>query len=327
MGTARRCGESYGELFAARLAGFYQQEIAATSRSLAYAKACSLAIEKYAPDAASFLQGMARGAKVLSLVELTLLTLHEELEHQSHCTALVATKRATTTARTIVAQNWDWKPARFPWPGLLSLKVRGAPALLAYHYPGLWTSLGINAKGLTLMWTGGGYYPPVAPVVGVPTYVVIAELLRLKSVEEALARLTKVKHAGSFLFFLADATGAAAIVEGIPGRLAVERVATYQCRANHFEDPALVKATLQVLPPKKISNTRIRRRQIGEALALRADDLSPEAARAILTKPPELYRFGAQSMTIDSFVAVCEDRTLSVARGGPRPGAWHTYAV
>lgn len=91
-----------------------------------------------------------------------------EIVHQPHCTALAAAGTATH-GTTIIAQNWDWAPQLYPWAGLLRLALRGSPRVVTYHYPGLWACAGINEHGLALMWTGGGYFPLVPPVVGLPT--------------------------------------------------------------------------------------------------------------------------------------------------------------
>lgn len=175
------------------------------------------------------------------------------------------------------------------------------------------------------MWTGGGYWPPVNSKPGLPTYVVIAELMRCSSVADALRRMESMTHAGCFLFFLADASGDAAIVEGIPGQLAIESVIGVKTRANHYEDSTIVKAVRQRLPPRKESNTKFRKAKIEACVRDLSGRVSLSSLKKILTGDEELYKFSPTSMTIDSFVAVCEERLLCVSRGGSTAGPWRDY--
>jgi isopenicillin-N N-acyltransferase like protein len=324
-GSFREAGASYGKHFYRELAGFMMQEVAPTPARRAYAKRCWEQVRRYAPASAAFMRGMSRGSG-LSVEEVTLLSLHEEIIHQMHCSAIAATGAATQTGHALIAQNWDWKSWRFPWAGLLRLQIKGAPRMLTYHYPGLWASLGVNQHGLSLVWTGGGYWPRLKPKVGIPTYSLIFEILQLKTVDEALKLLEKNQHAGCFLFFLGDAKGNIAVVEGIPGRLQVDRSQDRFSRANHYECPDIVRASRQRLPPKKKSNTRVRGEIISKLL-YKVRQHSVSTMQSVLTSNKEIYGFEKAHMTIDSFVIDCRKKTLFVSRGGHFPGKWRTYRV
>lgn len=334
-GTPRQCGAAYGEEFATLMMGFCRQEVTPTSKRLAYARRCWPHIERSAPTSAAFLRGAAAAAR-LSLDHLTLLALHEEIFHQPHCTAFVTS--GEPEGQTLVGQNWDWAPQLFPWPGLLRLAVTGSPRIASYHYPGLWVCAGVNEAGLALMWTGGGYFPRVKPVVGVPTYVLIAEILRLKSVEEGLAYLGSVKHAGCFIFFLGDATRAAAVVEAVPGKLAVDRSGPALCRANHYTDSHVLAAGKQVKPRRAASTTLQRDERMRNLVNSTNGTLAPAAAQTILTERhgewPWLHQYPAGrdattlgGLTIDSLLALCQDRALLTCRGGWTPGPWQSVAL
>ena len=94
--------------------------------------------------------------------EIHFVTVPEEFVHTKHCTAFAASR----DDRTVVAMNWDWSTHKYPWAGLLKLNMTGSPRMVTYHYPGLWAGAGVNEHGMALMWTGAGYYPPIAPAVG-----------------------------------------------------------------------------------------------------------------------------------------------------------------
>lgn len=335
-GNPEECGAEYGAAFEQAIMGFCKQEVSPSRQRLAYARACWRHVEKSAPSAAAFLRGMAVGAR-LTLEHVTLLALHEEIYHQPHCTAFAATGKATRGRQTIVAQNWDWSPALYPWPGLLRLHLAGHPRTLTYHYPGLWACAGVNENGLALMWTGGGYFPRIPPVAGVPTYAIIAEILLRGSVTEALKYLSKTRHAGCFIIFLGDAGGSTAVVEAIPGKAFVDRSGDVLRRSNHYLCRDVLACAGQTRPDRRKSTTLQRLDRMTELLDQHRGKLTPAVTQRILTDRqgpwPWLNQFPDEKdvqlagMTIDSLFAVCETRTLYACRGGRTPGAWQTQTV
>lgn len=322
-GSHQKAGTQYGKLFSVPLAGFLSQEVPPNPERIKYAQACWQKTLSHAPASAAFMKGIHQGSN-LSQEEVTLLALHEELNHQTHCTAFAATGSATRSGKALIAQNWDWKTWRYPWPGLLRLNIKGAPRLLTYHYPGLWASLGINQHGLSLMWTGGGYFPQVKPIVGVPTYALIYDLLQRKNLGEALDYLENTPHAGCFLFFLGDGQGNIAVVEGVPGKIIIDRSGERLTRANHFECAELVAASKQDIP--KTANTEVRGK-LAEKFLKQTKKNTLASMKKHLTRNPEIHRFSTQHMTIDSFVADCQKKILYVSRGGLKPGPWKAYEV
>lgn len=331
-GTPLAAGVEYGKRLETELMGFCRLGVTPNKQRLRYAKRCWPHVEKSAPTSAAFMRGIARGSG-LSLEHVTLLTLHEEIYHQPHCTAFAATGDATRGGKTIVGQNWDWAPDLFPWAGLLRLCMKGHLNRATYHYPGLWSSAGINEAGLCLMWTGGGYFPQVAPIVGVPTYVLISEILELRTVAEALDYLGNIQQAGSFIFFLGDATGDTAIVEAVPRKRTIERAPQLGCRANHYTSNAVLQSGKQKRPSRATANTLQRAEMMDDLTGKHRGRMTPEIGRKILTDRtgdwPWLHQFpgGRKAhelggMTIDSLLAVCEDRELWTCRGGRNPGPW-----
>ena len=337
-GTPRQCGEEYGRRFEKQIMGFCQQEVKPDKSRLRYAERCWKHIEQNARRSAQFLKGMAAGAH-LSLPHVTLLTLHEEIYHMPHCTAFVATGEATRGGRTINGQNWDWATSLYDWPGLLRMRPKGGRETLTYHFPGLWACAGVNDAGLSLMWTGSGYFPQLKPRVGMPTYVLIAEILAKRTVDEAVDYLKSVRHAGAFIFFLGDARGDAAVVEGMPGPLAVERADRWATRANHYACDELVNCSKQNVPRHKKQTTRPRAARLEELVRQADGNFTVAAARKILTDRdgdwPWLHQFpggGEQAvtlagMTVDSLIAESTDRVLHTCRGGREPGPWQSVSI
>ena len=332
QGTAAECGAAYGAKLTDRILGFAKAELNPTKARLTYAEKCWKHVVRSAPHATDFLEGMSVGSGIPRNI-LTLVTLHEEIVHQPHCTAFAVTGTATRDGNTIIGQNWDWSPALYPWPGLLRLMRDDAPRTVTYHYPGLWACAGVNETGLGLVWTGGGYFPKVEPVVGVPTYVLIDEILLQPNVGAALDWLAGVKHAGCFIFFLGDATGATAIVEAVPGRTKIVRNADSLSRANHYLCKDIAKCGSQKRPNKKKTSTLQRADRMNELRQKYDGQFDGRAAEAILTDRgndwPWVHQYpGGKSahelagMTIDSLYFDCRAKTLHTARGGRDPGPW-----
>ena len=194
---------------------------ASREQMLKFAKRYTPYIEDYSPEVYEEMKGVADGSgKVLE--EVVLISLHEERrifgekELMRHCTVVAATGSATIGGETYIGQTWDESYADF-WEGdkplLLREKGKSGLDVLEYAYPGLLAAAGMNSEGLSITWTS----TPRAPFeIGVPTYVIVAEVLRRKNISEALAAIINVKRAGSFKFTVADRNGEIYIVEATP---------------------------------------------------------------------------------------------------------------
>ena len=326
-GSPQDCGFAYGDSFAPLIFEFSAQEIKPSSSRLKYARNCWQCIEKDAAVSAAFIRGMSE-ATTIDTEHLTLLLLHEEIDQQSqfavpHCTAF-AVRRSAMTDNTIVAENWDWGPNCYYWPGLLKMKMQGSPVTLTYHYPGLWSACGINEHGLSLMWTGG-YNRPVKIAVGIPTYVLIAEILQLQTVNEAIRYLNAVNAAGAFIFLLGDATGDTCVVEVTPEGRITEKSIFPLYRANHFVH--FPDKTCEGWESKSDAQGSIKRYNGLGKILKQTSAMTAGEAKKILTRPPLFFKTDSTSMTIDSLVAVCEDRALWTRRGGSKPGHWQKVYI
>lgn len=331
-GTATKVGEAYGEAFETQIMGFIYQELKPDKKRLAYAARCWKHVQKSAPASARFMKGMARGAK-LSIEHITLLTLHEEIYHEPHCTGFSAAGDATRDGKTYVGMNWDWNTNLHPWAQLLRLDIKGDPRVATYAFPGLWTGAGVNEHGMAFMWTGSGYTPPLHGIVGVPTYVLIAEILRRKTVPAVIRYLQSVTNAGAFIFFIGDASGRIALIEGVPGGIEVVEHSTTLSRANHYECKDTIRCAKQKPTRRKGWTSPRRAERMAEMMTENEGRISVAAAKRILhdrTDPwPYVHQIPSgptehelRVMTIDSLFAVCEDRVLWTSRGGRQPGPW-----
>jgi hypothetical protein len=231
-GKPRERGRRYGEQFKDAIHAFLDREIyrafvqakhPTRDDMLRYAGLCAGQVKTFSPLLHDELEGMAEGSG-LRLEELVLINLHEELWHRGvlpsseHCTA-VAIGPKEGAGDTFVGQTWDWMESVRGLSTLLHWKRPEGPSLLAYAFPGLWVGAGLNAAGVALVWTSAG---KGNPRVGIPSYLLIAQMLYQDSLNAALEEARRAKHAGFFTFVLGDGEGRLANVEGSPDGLAVE---------------------------------------------------------------------------------------------------------
>jgi hypothetical protein len=243
-GRPRERGRQYGKQFKDAIAAFLDKEIVGAfakptqptrDQMYRYAAACAKEVKAFSPTIHDEMEGMAEGSG-LRLEELTLITLHEELWHRGvlpkveHCTAVAVGPTPGNPGDTFIGQTWDWMETVRNTARMLRWRRPEGPDLLAYAYPGLWVGAGMNTAGVSLVWTSAG---KGSPRVGVPSYVLIAEMLYQDSLKGAIHVAKKARHAGYFTFVLADAEGRLANVEGSPKDVAVEESAVRMVRQNY----------------------------------------------------------------------------------------------
>src|SRR5262249_33704457 len=171
--------------------------------------------------------------------ELVLIALHEELYHRGvlpsvdHCTALAAGPPETADGHTYVGQTWDWMTSVYGLSSMLLWQRTEGPSLLAYAYPGLWVGAGLNSAGIALCWTSAASQGIPGPRVGIPSYVLIAQMLYQDTLDGALSEARRAPQAGWFTFVLADGEGRLVNVEGSPKELGHEPGRGHMARGGY----------------------------------------------------------------------------------------------
>jgi isopenicillin-N N-acyltransferase-like protein len=243
-GKPRERGKQYGAKFKDAIADFLDTEIykpfaktdAKRQELLRYAGSCATEVKKYSATLADELEGMAEGSG-RTVEELVLLNLHEEVHYQlplpiEHCTAIAAGPPDTADGDAYVGQTWDWMESVYGKSSVLLWKRPEGESVLAYAYPGLWVGAGLNSAGIALCWTSAGPNAP-APNVGIPSYLLIAQILYADTLKSAIDEARRAKLAGWFTFVLADAKGNLANLEGSPKELVVEEGTGYLSRVGY----------------------------------------------------------------------------------------------
>jgi isopenicillin-N N-acyltransferase-like protein len=279
------------------------------------------------------MDGMAEGSG-LKLDELVLLTLHEEvaghktgqLPPVTHCTALAAAPPDTNNGHTYVGQNWDWGDSTYGLSSLLLWKRPEGPSVLAYSYPGLWVGAGLNSAGLALCWTWGNDMGIAGPRVGIPSYVLIAQMLYQNTLAAALHEAERAHHAGWFAFVLGDANGNLATVEGTPEKLVIQRPRGHTARASYACREILGGASDQPLP------LHPQCQRMFDLLELGKGKLDPPRIKGFfadhestICKHPGFIQAGSPGFTVDSMLFDCTKREAHLSRGPGCSGRWKTF--
>jgi len=198
-------------------------------------------IEDYSPEIAEEIKGIAKGAG-RPYEEIVMLNMLEELiwpqgSERGHfrCTTFAATGRATESGEVYLGQTWDTDIETFEncKAQLIAVKRPSGPNFLTYTYPGVLASAGLNSNGIGICWNT---VPTLELKVGVPTYIIVAEILRQKTIGDALTAILRAKRASCFNFVLADESEIYD-VEATPSDVDIAYHDTYMGHANHFVSP------------------------------------------------------------------------------------------
>lgn len=327
-GTIYQAGVSYGRAYQREIAGFFSQEFGAYKTSKRFVKQCVTQTQKSAPNLFRFVEGVKKYS-LLSVEEHILLLLHEEeLYHRKlakkkpHCTAIVA----TNSNNTLLGQTWDWNTSYFPWASINRFELSSFPSIVTLSYPGLPVCAGINASGLSLMWTGSGYYPPLIPIAGVPTYAIAFEVLFSKSVQDAVELMSNMRNAGAFIFFLGDSTGDFAVVEGVPGEIHVAKV-KHAYRANVFQLHDSISSSKQKLPSKAKCHSLKRIEVLKRSFSKARKKPSVMSFKKILGQSKICIEKSYSHATLFQLIADCRRRELHVRTWRQKEKPWQILTV
>lgn len=208
---------------------------------LGQAEAFMPCIKEHAAETLTEMEGVAAGSG-LAFDDILLLSCVYE-KHMGkgaeHCTAFAAAGAATATGELICGQNND--EAVEPWVGgtmdvVIHHRDESGLETLLYTHPGIPAYMGMNSAGLCVMWM---YIDNGERGPGVPTCVLIRELLRHATLEDAVAYLKATPRAVPNNFLLAHRTDGICNVEFSPRQFWPVRDDLVLCHANHILNPSM----------------------------------------------------------------------------------------
>ena len=195
---------------------------------LRYSEQCLKEVKGYSPIVFEELGGMAEGAG-LRFEEMGLIACHYEIglgpvPQIERCTAMAAGPPDTSDGNTYVGQSHDYLARWYGRSSMLLWQRAEGPSVLSMHYPGQWIWAGMNSAGIGLCGTAVSLpkkdFP--GPAIGIPWYVLAAQMLYQDTLAAAVEEGRRAKQAGWSTMVLGDAEGALVNFEYTPGKAVVE---------------------------------------------------------------------------------------------------------
>jgi isopenicillin-N N-acyltransferase like protein len=246
-----------------------------------------------------------------------------------HCSDLVAGPRATATGHLIVGHNNDLRPEVESGIVAIEKTVTGDPMI--FQIGGApWISVGWNSAGISLT---GNELSPNDERLGLSRSHQVFEILRARTMDEALAAALRPDRASSYNNVLTSASGGVANVEGSATDAEVTGTddRDHLVHTNHYVCDRMVAFEGDVEYAER-SNTRYERGR--ELLTAEAPgSITPSRMRDLLsdheTKPDSLCRhpeFGYEGeKTVFWCVADVTEGRIEFGRGNPCDSEAQTY--
>ena len=243
-------------------------------------------IRGHAPVTAAEMAGMAAGAGLPDDELLLLACAYEKYMGTApgtdgHCTALGAAGDATAAGDVICGQNNDELMA--DWLGGAADVVvhhtddDGLQTLI-YTHAGVPAYMGMNSAGMCVTWM---YIDNGERGAGLPTCVLIRELLTMSSLADAVDYLARTPHAVPNAFLLGHPEGLRTVEVFPRSRMRVREGTALLWHANHILDPELAAADRQASNPDATTFSRCAR--MGELLCEHDGGIDVRAAQRFLS--------------------------------------------
>lgn len=230
-GDPRTRGVQYGEKAKPLIEkgiGFYRDAFQGASgvsweKALAFSRTFLSRIGNYDESLLEELRGIARGAG-RSLEEILILNLRTEIlfglgKPADGCTSFCALPEITREGRTILAQNWDYKPFAAETMLLLEIHPDRGPDILTVAEAGQMARMGLNSAGIGLC---NNYIQCDADgrdmEKGIPTTLIRRRVFGRDTYPAALAEIihTPRSFSGNYLLATAEGEGDAVDIEATP---------------------------------------------------------------------------------------------------------------
>lgn len=360
VGTPQEQGFVHGQELKARVAhnvalyfNRFEREIdLPRAEVLEIAARYGAAIEQQNPDYYAGMQGIAEGSG-FSFLEIVALNVRYEILYYQYgkkaialaaekdelpgdgCTAFAVLPTITESGHLLMGQNWDWIP-EVQGAVLHTTDAEGFETL-AYTECGIYgAKIGLNTNGLGLAINGMTSMDDDWERLAKPFHVRCYEILRSRSMEDAIGVIASESRSCSTNFLIAQVPDLVTDVEAAPDIVNLLNC-TDECltHANHFVDPASIGVTQTPNPRMGFSVARQARLR---ELLLAATPLTIEKIETMLqdtqndpfglcrhrdlTAPPSDHY-----TTVTSVVMDLNTRTIHLTDGAPDEAPYQTVAL
>jgi len=301
--------------------------------------------QKQCPEYMRGVEGVAKGSNkdILNILMLNLRyeLLYYELGRKKQedsvdgCTSFAILPESTDTQHLIMGQNWDWIPdvecvlvTNTDPDGLKRLSFVEAGILAGKP--------GINSEGLGIAVNGMYSTSDDWSRFHKPFHVRCYEILRSKSLNEALNVLTDTPRSCTANFLLGHTDQGAIDIELAPETMnIINPVKDILFHANHFVDPEILNITEPPNPRRYLSE--FRHKQMG-SLLLKHKPLDVEKMKNILCNhdnhPQSICRHSDNSLPISqqtttrtSMIMDLKEKSIWYSNGNPCENDFIEYSL
>jgi isopenicillin-N N-acyltransferase like protein len=237
----------------------------------------------------------------------------EELVPASRCSDLVACPPATPDDHVWVGHNNDLGPDAEDELVAIEWRVPGDPVMFTIGI-GAGISVGFNSAGLALT---GNELSPSDDRVGIPRLLLVRDILRRRTLEDAVAAALHPRRASSYNNLLSHRDGGVCSVEGSATDAELLRPEDGKlAHTNHYTSPRMAPYERD---PRAIAGSQARYRSACGWLG--RGPVTPELLREALCDhdgaPDSLCRHTGESKTVFWCIADVTEGTVRYGRGNP----------
>ena len=320
-GTHAEVGAAVGRATAATIReaaeGPYDLELAAEFRA---ATAAHLPWILEELDAAAG----AAGADALAVFAASVEELQSPALAGTGCSDLLVTGSRTANGHLLVAHNNDLDAELEEHVVAVEWAVEGEPVVFSLGV-GPWLSVGWNDAGLSVT---GNELTPADDHVGIPRLLQMRDVVRKRTVGEAIEAIAHPARASSYNWVLAHRDGEAANVEGSATAVALtEPVDGALTHTNNYLHPDMERFELSPYRTGSAQRCARAERLLAETAG---EKLTVERLRRLLSDhegaPDSLCRHDGYAKTVFWCVADVTDGVITYGAGNPCESEAQTYA-
>lgn len=342
-GSPYRCGQIIGKAWHHHIVTILEAaENAATNKDnmtlhdwLPHARSLLPYIEKHTPKTLEEMRGMAEGSGLPFDDILLLACTYEKYFNYhmpEHCTGFAAMGNASLSGELVAGQNNDecfhhW--ASGDMDGVIHFMEETGLETLIYTHPGVPAYMGMNSAGLCILWMAidNGERSP-----GVPTNVLIREMLRFESLKDAVAFLEKTPRTLPNNYLLSHTAEGICNIECSPAAIYPKYDKSILYHANHIMEENMTGEDMILKHAE--SSTMSRYKAMGGLLAEYEKKINAEVAKKILSdhtyfptsicahpRPKSIY-----SKTMASMVFLPNSGAMQIAFGNGCEIPYQTFS-
>jgi isopenicillin-N N-acyltransferase-like protein len=209
---------------------------------------------------------------------------------------------------------------------MLKVQRDNGPDVLTYSDYGFPAGYGVNSEGITVVWNS--VHCEISRP-GVPTYLLVREVLHQKLLSDVIDRLIELPRADSLNFILADKNGEIYNFEATPDDYDLTYGENSIVHANHFvSDKLQVERDICLL---NNSDTVYRHNRMTKLINQRYGNIGMETAMQFqqdhANYPSSICKHLPAGSTATAAIIIPEKQEMYITFGNPCENPYHKYSA